>query len=57
MVSSMSEDMEDNCEFVATPKQWRIFNEILDRPARAKPELARLFSEWQKQDFTTENTE
>jgi uncharacterized protein (DUF1778 family) len=49
--------MDENCEFVATPKQWRVFIEELDRPARLKPELARLFSERQRPDFTTEDTE
>jgi len=51
------EPMEENREFVATPKQWRVFIEELDRPARLKPELARLFSERQRPDFTTEDTE
>ena len=30
-------------DFAASPQQWRAFLEALDRPARAKPELARLF--------------
>jgi uncharacterized protein (DUF1778 family) len=49
--------MEENCEFVVTPRQWREFIEVLDRPARLKPELARLFSERKEQDFTTEDAE
>ena len=49
--------LADKHDFVATPKQWRAFVEALDRPARAKPALARLFSERQKKDFNTENTE
>jgi len=49
--------MDDNPEFVATPNQWRLFIEELDRPARLKPELALLFSEHQRPDFTTEDTE
>jgi uncharacterized protein (DUF1778 family) len=53
----MSEHMEDNREFVATPNQWRVFTEVLDRPARVIPELACLFSEREKQEFATENTE
>jgi uncharacterized protein (DUF1778 family) len=53
----MIEHMNEKCEFVATPDQWREFTEVLDRPARSKPELARLFSERKKQEFTTENTE
>jgi uncharacterized protein (DUF1778 family) len=53
----MSENMEDNCEFVATPNQWRMFTEVLDRPARVMPELVRLFFERKKKEFTTESTE
>jgi uncharacterized protein (DUF1778 family) len=53
----MRERMEDDCEFVATPNQWRMFTEILDRSARVKPELVRLFSERQEKEFTTESTE
>jgi uncharacterized protein (DUF1778 family) len=49
--------MEENREFVATPKQWRLFIEVLERPARLKPGLARLFSEQQRPDFATEETE
>jgi uncharacterized protein (DUF1778 family) len=36
--------LADKHEFHASPKQWRAFVEALDRPARVKPELARLFS-------------
>jgi len=32
-------------EFVASPAQWQAFTQALDRPARIKPELARLFSQ------------
>ncbi|GAC1687429.1 MAG: hypothetical protein PVS2B2_26280 [Candidatus Acidiferrum sp.] len=32
-------------EFAASPSQWLAFTAALDRPARIKPELARLFSE------------
>jgi uncharacterized protein (DUF1778 family) len=53
----MSENMEDNCEFVVTFKQWRMFTEVLDRPARVIPELVRLFFERKKKEFTTEGTE
>ena len=49
--------MEHECEFVATPEQWEAFAGSLNRPARVILELVRLFSELQKQDFTTENTE
>jgi uncharacterized protein (DUF1778 family) len=44
-------------EFAASPKQWKAFLDLLDRPARVKPELVRLFSERRKERFTTENTE
>ena len=37
--------LADKQEFVATAAQWRAFVEALDRPARVKPELARLFSD------------
>lgn len=36
--------LADRRDFAVAPKQWQSFLEILDRPARAKPELARLFS-------------
>jgi uncharacterized protein (DUF1778 family) len=49
--------LADKREFVASPKQWKAFVEALDRPARVKPELARLFSEHLKESLTTENTE
>ena len=37
--------LADKREFVASDRQWRAFLDALDRPARVKPELARLFSE------------
>jgi uncharacterized protein (DUF1778 family) len=37
--------LADKREFVASPKQWQSFLEALDRPARVRPELARLFSD------------
>jgi uncharacterized protein (DUF1778 family) len=37
--------LADQRDFVASPKQWQSFIDALDRPARVKPELARLFSE------------
>ena len=49
--------LADKREFAASPKQWKAFVEALDRPARVKPELARLFSERLKERSTTENTE
>jgi uncharacterized protein (DUF1778 family) len=49
--------LADKRDFVATPKQWQAFVEALDRPARVKPELARLFSGRRKKDFVTETTE
>jgi uncharacterized protein (DUF1778 family) len=36
--------LADKREFVASPRQWKAFTEALDKPARIKPELARLFS-------------
>ena len=36
--------LADQREFVLTPKQWESFVAALDRPARIKPELVRLFS-------------
>jgi uncharacterized protein (DUF1778 family) len=32
-------------EFIASPMQWQAFLDLLDRPARIKPQLVRLFSE------------
>lgn len=37
--------LADKREFIVSPKQWKAFVEALDRPARIKPELVRLFSE------------
>jgi uncharacterized protein (DUF1778 family) len=36
--------LADKKEFVVSPAQWQAFVELLDRPARVKPQLARLFS-------------
>jgi uncharacterized protein (DUF1778 family) len=36
--------LADKRDFVASPKQWQAFIEALDKPARVKPALARLFS-------------
>jgi len=36
--------LADKREFIASPQQWKAFVEALDRPARVKPELVRLFS-------------
>jgi len=33
----------DKRQFVVSPKQWQAFVEALDRPAKVKPQLARLF--------------
>src|SRR5258708_25517021 len=42
-------------EFAASPRQWKAFVDALDRPARVKPELARLFSgRLEKKSFNTE---
>ena len=35
--------LADKREFIASPQQWKAFIEALDRPARVKPELVRLF--------------
>jgi len=37
--------LADKREFVVSPKQWKVFVAALDRPAKIKPELARLFSD------------
>jgi len=37
--------LADKNVFVASPKQWEAFVQALDKPARIKPELARLLSE------------
>lgn len=49
--------LADKREFAVSAKQWKAFLAALDRPARVKPELVRLFSERRKEGFTTENTE
>jgi uncharacterized protein (DUF1778 family) len=36
--------LADQREFDASPRQWKAFIEALDRPARVKSKLARLFS-------------
>jgi len=46
--------LADKRDFVASPQQWRTFIDALDRPARVKPELARLFSGRQQREFTRE---
>lgn len=37
-------DLRDQTEFELEKKQWQRFVELLERPARVKPELVRLFS-------------
>jgi uncharacterized protein (DUF1778 family) len=49
--------LADKREFAASPKQWRAFLAALDRPARIKPGLARLFSGQHAKGFNTKNTE
>jgi uncharacterized protein (DUF1778 family) len=49
--------LADKREFAASPKQWKAFVEALDRPARVKRELARLFSGRLEKGLTTENSE
>lgn len=36
--------LADKREFIASTQQWKAFVQALDRPARIKPELVRLFS-------------
>jgi len=36
--------LADRTQFVLSDADWRAFTEALDRPAQARPELARLFS-------------
>jgi uncharacterized protein (DUF1778 family) len=49
--------LADKREFAASPKQWKSFVDALDRPARVKPELARLFSGMLAKGSNTESTE
>ena len=49
--------LADQREFAASPKQWKAFIAALDRPARVKPQLARLFSAQLGKSFNAENTE
>lgn len=35
----------DRTHFVLSDERWRVFTEILDRPARSIPELERLLKE------------
>jgi uncharacterized protein (DUF1778 family) len=44
--------LADKREFAASPKEWSSFIEALDRPARVKPDLARLFSGRSRRDPT-----
>jgi len=37
--------LSDKTQFVVSSKQWQAFVEALDRTAKVKPELARLFSQ------------
>jgi uncharacterized protein (DUF1778 family) len=39
------ESLASQTRFVADEKQWKLFLEALDRPARGKPRLTKLFSE------------
>jgi uncharacterized protein (DUF1778 family) len=36
--------LADRRDFIVSARQWKAFIEALDRPARVKPALARLFS-------------
>jgi len=39
------QEIADARSFALSPKNWRTFCEALDRPARSKPRLKKLFSE------------
>ena len=39
------ESIADQVHFVLSPKQWKAFNEALERPARVKPRLRKLLTE------------
>jgi uncharacterized protein (DUF1778 family) len=39
------QEIADARHFELAPKDWQKFSEALDRPARAKPRLKRLFTE------------
>lgn len=39
------ESLADQTRFVLDEKQWKLFLEALDRPAKEKPRLKKLFSE------------
>jgi len=39
------EAMADQVHFVLSPKQWKAFNDALERPAKVKPNLRRLLTE------------
>jgi uncharacterized protein (DUF1778 family) len=39
------QELSDARHFQLSPKDWQRFSEALDRPAKAKPRLKRLFAE------------
>jgi uncharacterized protein (DUF1778 family) len=39
------ESLADQTHFVLNEEEWKLFMEALDRPARGKPRLKKLFSE------------
>lgn len=39
------EAIADQVHFLLSDKQWRAFNEALERPARVKPQLRKLLTE------------
>jgi uncharacterized protein (DUF1778 family) len=49
--------LADKREFAVSPKQWKAFLDALDRPARVKPELTRLFSGGPAKGLNREYTE
>jgi uncharacterized protein (DUF1778 family) len=42
--------LADRREFIASPAQWKAFAAALDRPARTKPALTRLFAEFPQRE-------
>ncbi|MBM3557984.1 MAG: DUF1778 domain-containing protein [Alphaproteobacteria bacterium] len=43
-LAAAEETLADRRDFALDPKRWRAFLAVLDRPARAKPRLARLLA-------------
>ena len=43
--SRAEETIADQVHFVLSPKQWKAFNDALERPARVRPRLRKLLTE------------